>query len=58
MGDIRTYSVITLNEESGFIQWVPNTIPLRPVLTRSYEVRNIPAWVSTTRFQARCRIVD
>lgn len=43
---IRTYTVITLNEEAGLIQWVPNTIPMRPVLVRSYEVRNIPFWVS------------
>src|SRR6266567_2820411 len=24
--DVRTYGVVTLNEECGFIQWVPNTI--------------------------------
>jgi serine/threonine-protein kinase ATR len=42
---IRTYGVITLNEECGFIQWVPNTIPIRPVLIASYDARRIRAWV-------------
>jgi serine/threonine-protein kinase ATR len=45
--DIRTYGVVTLNEECGFIQWVPNTIPIRPVLMRYYEARRIKSWVST-----------
>ncbi|THH23186.1 hypothetical protein EUX98_g7993 [Antrodiella citrinella] len=38
---IRTYGVVTLNEECGFIQWVPNTVPLRPLLLKSYDARNI-----------------
>ncbi|KAJ7849841.1 hypothetical protein B0H14DRAFT_3085988 [Mycena olivaceomarginata] len=42
---IRTYGVVTLNEECGFIQWVPNTIPLRPVLMKGYEARRIKSWV-------------
>ncbi|KZS97819.1 hypothetical protein SISNIDRAFT_472705 [Sistotremastrum niveocremeum HHB9708] len=41
---IRTYGVITLNEECGFIQWVPNTIPLRPVLIKLYDQRGIMIW--------------
>ncbi|KAH9948812.1 hypothetical protein B0H21DRAFT_777700 [Amylocystis lapponica] len=41
---IRTYGVVTLNEECGFIQWVPNTIPVRPILMRHYERRNIRSW--------------
>ncbi|KAJ7098650.1 hypothetical protein B0H15DRAFT_771712 [Mycena belliarum] len=41
---IRTYGVVTLNEECGFIQWVPNTIPLRPVLMKGYEARRIKNW--------------
>ncbi|KAG2369791.1 hypothetical protein BDR07DRAFT_1447599 [Suillus spraguei] len=41
---IRTYGVVALNEECGVIQWVPNTIPVRPVLLKYYETRNIPAW--------------
>ncbi|KAG1764780.1 FAT domain-containing protein [Suillus placidus] len=40
---IRTYGVVALNEECGVIQWVPNTIPVRPVLLKYYETRNIPA---------------
>ncbi|KAI0700624.1 hypothetical protein BC835DRAFT_1404834 [Cytidiella melzeri] len=41
---IRTYGIVTLNEECGFIQWVPNTIPVRPVLLKLYEARNIRSW--------------
>ncbi|KAI0032945.1 hypothetical protein K488DRAFT_78188 [Vararia minispora EC-137] len=41
---IRTYGVVTLNEECGFIQWVPKTVPIRPVLVRSYEARGIKSW--------------
>ncbi|KAJ6486408.1 hypothetical protein C8R47DRAFT_1216527 [Mycena vitilis] len=43
---IRTYGVVTLNEECGFIQWVPNTVPLRPVIVKSYEARRIKSWTS------------
>jgi serine/threonine-protein kinase ATR len=43
--DIRTYGVVTLNEECGFIQWVPNTIPIRPVLLKGYEAKGIRSWV-------------
>ncbi|KAJ3474989.1 hypothetical protein NLI96_g12128 [Meripilus lineatus] len=41
---IRTYGVVTLNEECGFIQWVPNTIPLRPVLLKYYSARGVRQW--------------
>ncbi|KAH7931163.1 hypothetical protein BV22DRAFT_1052917 [Leucogyrophana mollusca] len=41
---IRTYGVVTLNEECGFIQWVPNTIPVRPVLIKGYDARRIRSW--------------
>lgn len=43
--DIRTYGVVTLNEECGFIQWVPNTIPIRPVLIKGYDARRVRSWV-------------
>jgi len=43
--DIRTYSVVALNEECGFIQWVPNTIPIRPVIVKYYEARRVKSWV-------------
>ena len=43
--DIRTYSVVALNEECGFIQWVPNTVPIRPVIVKYYEARRIKSWV-------------
>jgi phosphatidylinositol kinase/protein kinase (PI-3 family) len=48
--DIRTYGVITLNEECGFIQWVLNTIPIRPVLVKGYEARRVRNWVSMPLF--------
>lgn len=38
---IRTYAVVTLNEECGLIEWVPNTIGLRHVLHRLYANRGI-----------------
>ncbi|KAF7302261.1 hypothetical protein MIND_00793200 [Mycena indigotica] len=41
---IRTYGVVTLNEECGFIQWVPNTTPLRPVLMKRYDAMRIKSW--------------
>ncbi|KAG6832347.1 hypothetical protein H0H87_001811 [Tephrocybe sp. NHM501043] len=41
---IRTYGVVTLNEECGFIQWVPNTIPIRPILVKYYDARRIRSW--------------
>ncbi|KAG6812100.1 hypothetical protein H0H92_004400 [Tricholoma furcatifolium] len=44
---IRTYGVVTLNEECGFIQWVPNTIPIRNVIVRYYDARQIRSWNST-----------
>ncbi|KIJ69878.1 hypothetical protein HYDPIDRAFT_79167 [Hydnomerulius pinastri MD-312] len=43
---VRTYGVVTLNEECGFIQWVPNTIPVRPVLLKYYEARRVRSWSS------------
>lgn len=43
--DIRTYGVVTLNEECGFIQWVSYTTPVRNVLLKMYEQRGIPAGV-------------
>ncbi|KZT29389.1 hypothetical protein NEOLEDRAFT_1056118 [Neolentinus lepideus HHB14362 ss-1] len=43
---IRTYGVVALNEQCGFIQWVPNTVPVRSVLNKMYEARNIRPWDS------------
>ncbi|KAH7105864.1 hypothetical protein BKA62DRAFT_809018 [Auriculariales sp. MPI-PUGE-AT-0066] len=36
---IRTYSVITLNEECGLIQWVPNVMPVRHILEKLYKAQ-------------------
>ncbi|KAI9000757.1 hypothetical protein BD414DRAFT_405932 [Trametes punicea] len=41
---IRTYGVVSLNEEAGLIQWVPNTVPVRPVLLKLYDRQGIPSW--------------
>jgi serine/threonine-protein kinase ATR len=35
---------VTLNEECGFIQWVPRTVPIRPVLTKTYDARGVKSW--------------
>ena len=43
--DIRTYGIVTLNEECGFIQWVPDTVPVRFVLLPLYEARGQKSWV-------------
>ncbi|KAI0307055.1 hypothetical protein B0F90DRAFT_1807754 [Multifurca ochricompacta] len=43
---IRTYGVVTLNEECGFIQWVPDTIAIRHVLLPLYEARGQKGWGS------------
>ncbi|KAF9266203.1 hypothetical protein L218DRAFT_101271 [Marasmius fiardii PR-910] len=45
---IRTYGVVTLNEECGLIQWVPNTMPLRPILIKSYSSRGISLFSDET----------
>lgn len=50
MIDIRTYGVVALNEECGFIQWVPNTIPIRNVVIKYYDARGIRSWVRTDSF--------
>lgn len=44
--DIRTYGVVALNEECGFIQWVPNTTAVRTVLMKYYDAQGIKSWVS------------
>lgn len=41
MSDIRTYSVVPLNEECGLIEWVRNTVPFRSLLKPRYEARGI-----------------
>lgn len=46
---IRTYAVVTLNEECGLIEWVPNTIGLRHILARLYQARGIPLYTQDIR---------
>ncbi|GAA5994714.1 protein kinase MEC1 [Rhodotorula paludigena] len=42
--DIRTYSVVPLNEECGLIEWVPFVVVLRSVLNKAYAARGISSW--------------
>ncbi|GAA5857265.1 hypothetical protein JCM8547_009406 [Rhodosporidiobolus lusitaniae] len=42
--NIRTYSVVPLNEECGLIEWVPHVVVLRGLLTKAYTARGIPGW--------------
>ncbi|KAI9068446.1 hypothetical protein FKP32DRAFT_1561636 [Trametes sanguinea] len=42
---IRTYGVVSLNEEAGLIQWVPNTAPIRPILLKLYDRHGISNWL-------------
>ncbi|GJE85010.1 serine/threonine-protein kinase [Phanerochaete sordida] len=44
---IRTYGVVTLNEECGFIQWVPNTLPVRTALIDAYKPHGLSIWILT-----------
>ncbi|RDX53828.1 hypothetical protein OH76DRAFT_1342536 [Lentinus brumalis] len=46
---IRTYSVVSLNEECGLIQWVPNTIPVRTILSTHYLRRGRQLWTGELR---------
>jgi serine/threonine-protein kinase ATR len=39
--DIRTYAVVILNEECGFLEWVPNTMGYRNVIIGLYEQRGM-----------------
>ena len=41
---IRTYAVIILNEECGLIEWVPNTVAFRQILTKHYASMDIPMY--------------
>lgn len=38
---IRTYTVLPLNEECGLIEWVPNLLGLRPILSSIYKRKGI-----------------
>ncbi|GAA5902167.1 hypothetical protein JCM6882_006719 [Rhodosporidiobolus microsporus] len=42
--DIRTYSVVPLNEECGLIEWVPHVVVLRGLLNKAYTARGIAGW--------------
>lgn len=42
---IRTYGVVTLNEECGLIEWVPNTIGLRHILSALYKTHHKTLYV-------------
>ncbi|GAA6058573.1 hypothetical protein JCM10212_007012 [Sporobolomyces blumeae] len=42
--NIRTYSVVPLNEECGLIEWVPHVVVLRGVLNKAYTARGIASW--------------
>lgn len=46
---IRTYAVLILNEECGLIEWVPNTVALRQVLSKHYAALDIPLYTSDLR---------
>ncbi|PWN50671.1 hypothetical protein IE53DRAFT_394976 [Violaceomyces palustris] len=41
---VRTYAVLILNEECGLIEWVPNTVGLRHILTKLYVAKGIPIY--------------
>ncbi|CAE6445919.1 unnamed protein product [Rhizoctonia solani] len=41
---IRTYAVVILNEECGFLEWVLNTTGYRNIITGLYEQRGLPIY--------------
>lgn len=43
---IRTYAVLILNEECGLIEWVPNTVAYRQILSKHYAALDIPLYTS------------
>ncbi|WFD42131.1 non-specific serine/threonine protein kinase [Malassezia psittaci] len=43
---IRTYAVLILNEECGLIEWVPNTVAYRQILTKHYAALDVPLYTS------------
>jgi serine/threonine-protein kinase ATR len=43
--DIRTYAVVILNEECGFLEWVPNTVGYRNIILGLYEQRGVAFYV-------------
>ncbi|KAG9127763.1 serine/threonine-protein kinase M1 [Ceratobasidium sp. 392] len=38
---IRTYAVVILNEECGFLEWVPNTMGYRHIVSTLYEQKGM-----------------
>ena len=46
---LRTFAVITLKEDCGFLQWVPNTSGIRNCIHRAYTSVNLPPPMGTTR---------
>ncbi|PWN18138.1 hypothetical protein BCV69DRAFT_274423 [Microstroma glucosiphilum] len=46
---IRTYAVVTLNEECGLIEWVPNTVGLRHILHKLYSSKGIHLYSNDIR---------
>ena len=34
---VRTYAVICLNEQCGLLEWVPQTVGMRHVISRTYQ---------------------
>jgi hypothetical protein len=47
--DIRTYAVMPLNEECGMLEWVVNTVPMRAILIKGYDRRDVKTYVSDPR---------
>ena len=47
--NIRTYTVVPLNEECGLIEWIPNLSGMRGILNRIYRVTG--QYTSPSEFQ-------
>ena len=45
LADIRTYSVVPINEECGLIEWVRGTLAFRAIIGKYWEARGVALWV-------------
>jgi phosphatidylinositol kinase/protein kinase (PI-3 family) len=54
--DIRTYAVVILNEECGFLEWVPNTMGYRNIVIGLYEQRGMHIQVCVGGLKCRNQI--
>ena len=53
---VRTYSVISLNDECGLIEWVKRTQPIRQILDKYYSEKGVDYEVNNAQFLIKDRM--